>query len=331
MITSRLGWVYLQLEQGETGERYIRYAYEKSIEIYGAKSPHVIVPIENMAFLKYNNGQVGAAIQMLTDLLDLQEKTLGKMHYDSLETRYNLGVFHYLNADFEKAKLLLESTYAFYQDEELLDTQIGMYTMVYLGGLYEHIEQYTDAIEVYSTLNQIISEGPDTMENYVGYMLYLPSLYYSMGEFQKCIDVYIQILTQGITTDSYTRGLINFKLAMAHLSLHQYSNAESHLLQADALVELTEWELWSDIHNNLGKVYYATAEYSKAYGMFRELLDKQEHVVGLQHPDTFSTRYNIAFCLEQQNKMKELLKLEDLLHDETQHYGEFTGMSLIYE
>ena len=324
VIASRLGWVYLQLDQDAIGERYIQYAYEKSIEVYGVRSPHVIIPIENMALLKYNNGQVQSAIQMLTDLLDLQEKTLGESHYDSYETRYNLGVFHYLNSDFEKAGRLLESTYAFYQDEELLDTQIGIYTMVYLGGLYEHIEQYTDAIEVYSALNQIISEGPDTMEDYVGYMLYLPNLYHSIGEFQKCIDVYIQMLTQSLTTDSYIRGLINFKLAMAHLSLHQYSNAEIHLLQAESLVELTEWELWSDIHNNLGKVYYATADYSKAYEMFRELLDNQEHVMGLHHPDTFSTRYNLAFCLEQQNKDEEATQiLENLLYDEIHHYGEF--------
>ena len=73
VITSRLGWVYLQSGQSSIGERYIQYAYEKSIEIYGAKSFQAMIPIENMTFLKYNNGQMAEATQMLTDLLVIQE------------------------------------------------------------------------------------------------------------------------------------------------------------------------------------------------------------------------------------------------------------------
>ena len=333
VITSRLGWVYLQSGQGSIGERYIRYAYEKSIEIYGAKSVQAMIPIENMTFLKYNNGQMAEVIQMLTDLLVMQEEILGETHYDSYETRYNLGVFHFLNSDFEGARPFLESTYSFYRDQGMLDTQIGIYTMTYLGDLYEQMEQETDAIQVYRTLNQVVSEGGDTFEDYVQYMLYLPSLYHRMGEFQKCVEVYVQILTQDLTTDPYIRGLTNFRLAMVHMSLHQYSDAERHLLQAESLVDLTDWELWTDIHNSLGKVYFAKANFSKAHEVFRELLDNQDHVIGLQHPDAFSTRYNIAFCLEKLNKDteagKSFLKICCMMRSTIM--VSFTGRYLIYE
>ena len=131
-------------------------------------------------------------------------------------------------------------------------------TLVFAQRLFVNMGSYDSALTFSAKAKKATSTAyGENSEQYVTIIGNLAETYQLLGKYQKAESIYLQVI----------------------------DICEKHSMKSDSLIA----------NNNLGVIYLAQQDYTKALSTFNEVLAIKEKMLGKNHPDTTSMMNNIAY------------------------------------
>jgi CHAT domain-containing protein len=290
----------------------------KNLELYtktfGMNDTSNVQAYSNLAtvsyfFAEYQNGiDYSLQIQRILQANDLKNTT----QYASNQN--NLGFFYSEIADYNKAKLYLDSSLVFYSTDESLYAHEIASIEINLGNFYQYLNDYGSAISSYKHFVSLDSSGkisdPTTRFNgYLGYSTLLAEL----SDFDQSLKLAKIAEEIGKTeNDEPMLSSAYNNLGVIYKNLGDYRNAEFYLntsYQIDLRTLEPDHPSLISTKNNFANFYNEIGNYEKAELMHKEILE----IVEKDQQGTFknkkSTYYNnFALISQMEDKHKEAIK-----------------------
>jgi CHAT domain-containing protein/tetratricopeptide (TPR) repeat protein len=281
----RQGPVLLQKRQHDgalaAAERIV--ALEK--EVLGETDGRVVASLQRLAGGREVLGQYVKAIRVRQEIVRLQEKRLGKDHWQTTDARLDLQDSR------RRAGLSPEDRAAIFQARADHDRVVQLYQQ---GRSREAVRT---AVKVLAVYRQLLGEShPD----YAQSLNNLAVLYLRMGEHGKALPLlletrrlYRQVL--GERHPRYATSLNN--LGLLYKDMGEHGKALPLFLEALTLRRQVLGEKHPDYAaslNNLAELYQAMGEHGKALSLYLEALQLRRQALGERHPHYATSLTNLA-------------------------------------
>ena len=242
----------------------------------------------NLSALCYMNlGRPDSAIQLLTEAIDLQQKSVGRNHVNYYTTLSNLGAAYQDAAKFDKAVEIYKeiADLVLANDGE----QHPSYTAVLnrLAVMYENMNNYNDAEKIHLEVLRVREKHLGNENPEVAVTLHnLSAVYKGLGNFNRAEAMGLRSLT-----------------------IFQNTLGEEH---EDYLTAL----------GALGNLYSDFGEYDKAEEIFIRVKDNQKKLLGTSHPDYAIALNNLGLFYK---NVGRLIEAESFLSKSVEIESSFYG------
>jgi CHAT domain-containing protein/tetratricopeptide (TPR) repeat protein len=296
-------------------------------EVLGETHTEVIASLRRLARGRELLEQYVKAIGLRKEILRLQEKRLGKGHWQTTDARRDLQDSRRLAGMSPEDRAALRQAQAEHGRVEQLHQQ-GRYreavevavkvlavlrkvlgekhpdyatSLNNLAVLYQSTGERGKALPLYlealDLRRQVLGEKHPA---YARSLNDLAALYHAMGEHGKALPLYLearQLFRQvlGERHPDYATSLND--LAMLYLAMGEHGKALPLSLEARRLRRQVLGEKhphYAASLNNLARLYLAMGEHGKALPLYLEARDLQRQVQGERHPDYATSLHNLA-------------------------------------
>jgi serine/threonine protein kinase len=257
--------------------------------------------LKTLGVTYYGIGEATTAIEFLSRALQLQRKSQGPDHIDTLLCMNNLAVAYLYASKLDKALPLLEEV------SELLKDKLGPEHTSTLNARNNLAMGYRDFGETKKAL-LILEElynltetklGPNHPETFIN-MLNLTILYADVGKYDEAFRLSEKTFNRMKTTLGPDHP--NTLTAMNHLAMGYQTTGrfDKALALFEEILNLRKAKLGADhpstldSMNNLAAGYRATGKLDLALPLFEESLKLRKAKLGADHPDTIQSMNNLA-------------------------------------
>jgi CHAT domain-containing protein len=251
-------------------------------QVFGETDPEVVASLERLAARHEVLEQFPAAIKVREELLRLQEKRLGKGHWEITDARIALEFARRRNALTAEERVGLRQAAAWTQQVHQLYRQ---------GKAMDAIPLLLKVREVYK---KVLGE---LHYDYVGSMNNLAVLYRENGEHARALPLFLEAhhifrKMLGERHPAYVSSLNN--LAVVYRDMGEDGRALPLYLEAREICEKVLGErhpLYAITLTNMAMLYKDMGEHTKALPLFLEVRDIRKKIQGERHP-TYGTSLN---------------------------------------
>jgi CHAT domain-containing protein len=254
-------------------------------EVLGEADGRVVVSLQRLANGREALGQFVKAIRLRKEILRLQEKRLGKGHWETTDARLALQDSRRL------AGVSPEDRAALLQAQ----AEAGRAVQLYQQGRPR--EAVPIALKVLAVCRKVLGEKhPD----YATSLNNLANLYRMMGEHGKALPLFLETRdlrrkVLGEKHPDYAQSLNN--LALLYQQMGEPAKALLLYLEARALYRQVQGERHPDYASslhNLATLYREMGEHGKALPLYLEARDLRRKLLGEKHPDYAQSLNNLA-------------------------------------
>jgi tetratricopeptide (TPR) repeat protein/serine phosphatase RsbU (regulator of sigma subunit) len=259
--------------------------------------------IGNIYFQQGNNSQ---ALQYFLNSLKIYEH----IHSDKgiAENLNNIGGVYYRQGEFKKSRTYFEKVLAL--DEKLKNQKGISSTLNNIGDTYYETGDSKKALEYYDKSLQIRQKRNDKA-GIAESLKNIGLVYFSQNNYPKALDYYFQSLKIDQKINNLAGQATTLKdIANAYLRLQKTDLAEKYALQSIALAE--KINLMHDINEAnqiLSEVYYAKADFQKAYEAFSAFQTGQAFLFNEENEKKIAD-LQTSYELEKKQKDFDIFKKE---------------------
>ena len=232
------------------------------------------------------------------------------LYKDKIEEYLNIDIYKYCKTPVNNEKILTP-----------IDKKAENYLLVaardlsYFGGLYEKINDFEKALELYSKnfdINEKIQgkEHLNTANSYGN----MGNVYSSQGNYSKALEFLQKALKirEKVLGNEHPNVAISYNnIGYVYSSQGDYSKALEYYQKALKIDEKVFGNEHPDVainYNNIGKVYSSQGNYSKALEFLQKALKIDEKIFGNEHPNVAHSFKNIGLVYSSQGDYSRALE-----------------------
>ncbi|XP_014467385.1 PREDICTED: uncharacterized protein LOC106740649 isoform X2 [Dinoponera quadriceps] len=270
----------------------------------------------NIAGALLKLGKYDEALQMLQEICNSEEVTLGKNHSQTLNTKNSIAsaLGHLSKCDealqIYRAICNIQEAALTKNHPEILLIKKNIAGMLLMQG------KYNDALQTYQEVfnieKEILGEShPDVLHTYrhIAETLRLQSKY------DKALEIYQEILNKEKDIFNFDHPDILITLynkALVLDSQGKYSDAlqiYQEVLSKRKAIFGNDHPDTLKISNRIGIIYSKQGEYDKALQLYQKIYQFQTNNLGENHPDTLATKNNIGMALYGKKEYDQALQI----------------------
>ena len=303
---NNLAYSYMTLGRNEISLEICEQLYDRQRKVFGKKDVGTLDVLHNLAFSYGECGRYKKAMQLGRTVYKLRCHVLGEKHPDTITSLNNLAVVYGYMGKNQKSLSLYKKVYQLRCLTLSPNHPESLVALNNLASTYDSLGERDTAIELYNEcydkrLKLLGPNHPDTLATRNN----LASCYQNIdGREEEALEIYNVIHEQQgeIYCEEHNTVLAALQV-LAHNN--EYHEAVKHVENIFQLYKQdTSSKVFSGLTtmNNMAQCYEACGDFDNAVEMGEKALKFHELYLGFRHPDTLTTKNNLAYNYSQRNK-----------------------------
>ena len=281
----------------------------------GRKDSDAGALFNNLAFVYFEQGNYGKAMEYYGKALAIEENVMGKNHPNTATTYNNLAGVYHEQGNYDKALEFHKQALAIREDVLGKNHPDTATTYNNMAVVYKDQGKYQASLEYFGKALVIREEvlgrdHPDTATTYNN----MASIYANQGNYGKALEYFEKALViheEVLGKDHPGTATTYNNIALVYADQGNYDKALIYYRKALSIRENVLGKDHPDTataYNNIAGVYYKQGNYDKALVYYRKALGIRENTLGKDHPDTATSYNNIANVYQDQGNIDKALE-----------------------
>lgn len=304
---SNLGVLYLQLDNYDSAEIFLKEAIEVQEKTQGVANREYAVLLNNLSNLYSRQGNLAEAEKLSLKACDIFKQVTGKNNLDYAQQLSNTGRLYSNIGNYKESESYLIESLNLYKKLGAENNPDYVYNLSFLASLYSDLGIYLKAEKYYVEALQIQRNifGENHPE-YANSLNNLALLYSILGNYRDAEQYYLKALK--IQENVIGKNSVDYANTLDNLACF-YRNFQSY--EKEILpMEVKLWDIAKSLYsktdpiyinqeNSIKGIYYWIKKYSECDSLFLEALKIKDNLLGNKHPSYATTLNNLAGYYEE--------------------------------